>query len=85
MPEQRRMRLLEQWNSYSRHVMPRDASAVQNQECKRAFYAGAQALMRVMMGGITEAPGETADEMQMMSDLQDELEEFVGHVKSGGA
>jgi hypothetical protein len=42
------MRLLEQWNSYSQAVMPRDASAVQIQECRRAFYAGAQALMGVL-------------------------------------
>lgn len=85
MAEQRRLRLKEQWNSYSRQVMPCNASAVQIQECRRAFYAGAQALMGVMTGGITDAPGETADEMQMMSDLHSELEEFCRQVKDGRA
>lgn len=48
-----RQRLAEQWDSYSREVLPKNASTVQRWECRRAFYAGAGVLMGLVMYGLS--------------------------------
>lgn len=37
----------EQWESYLNVVLPKNAPQIQVTECRRAFYAGAQAMMTV--------------------------------------
>jgi hypothetical protein len=39
----------ESWADYLAKVVPADASAVQREECKRAFYAGAAAMFGAML------------------------------------
>lgn len=79
-------RIAKAWNSYYEKVLvPVGAGRVQIIECRRAFYAGANALF----GGIFEnlTPGseaEPADE-QMLSDYQDEIEAFGEDIKAGRA
>lgn len=72
----------EQWESYRRHVIPRNATEVQVRECMRAFYAGAQSMMNINIAvsdeSITEEVGE-----QILANAHDELQNFVSSVMSG--
>lgn len=51
------MKLLEEWDNYERAVLPPDASSIQREECRRAFYAGAAAFMAIM----TRAAGQSGE------------------------
>ena len=62
----------EQWKSYERDVMPREAGAVQREECRRAFYAGAYASFLLVMAA-TEPKSEDECEANLQA-LQDEME-----------
>lgn len=42
----------EQWASYQLQVVPVEAPQVQREECKRAFYAGAQAMFSEVMTAV---------------------------------
>jgi hypothetical protein len=85
MPAQMRLRILEQWNSYRKQVLPADASDVQVTECRRAFYGGAQAFYSTVMGGL--GPGSEAEEadFKLMEDLATELKDFSKQVANGRA
>jgi hypothetical protein len=85
MPEPRRMYLKEQWNSYLRSVMPEDAPRVQIQECRRAFYAGAQAFIASQAMAIEAAGGEKTAEARALFELATELCEFRRDVLEGRA
>ena len=41
----RRLLMAEQWDQFARAVVPVGAPLVQRQEMRRAFYAGAQAIL----------------------------------------
>jgi hypothetical protein len=65
----------EAWASYQGEVVPRDAPAVQRDECKRAFYAGAHAMYFAVLeaaAAAEEAVGESRLEA-----LARELEDFL--------
>lgn len=73
--------LQEQWISYSSAVIPKDASATQIRETKRAFYAGVNALFYLqttMPDGISEDA-----EVAMMEGWAEELKLFVEGVSNG--
>lgn len=73
----RRNLIQEKFDSYRREVIPQDAPLVQVVECRRSFYAGAQALMGIVMNGLSAGPDcEPADE-RMMMDISSELQDFV--------
>jgi hypothetical protein len=78
-------RLDTEWKDYRASVMPPDAGPVQVQECRRAFYAGAQAFFTRAMAGLTPGPEPAAEDLQMMSDLSAELQQFYRDVKEGRA
>ena len=64
------------WESYRRNVVPADASPIQINETRQAFYAGAsilfEALMRVM-----DSDDEAASKgTRVMNDLQTEVSDF---------
>lgn len=46
----------EQWESYEREVVPANASAEQRLETRRAFYAGAQAMLTTSLGRNASTP-----------------------------
>ena len=65
------MKVLREWQSYEREVIPKGAPAVQREECRRAFYAGAMACFTLVL----EA-SEPADERECerrLQALQDEI------------
>jgi hypothetical protein len=73
------------WASYRRSVVPRDASPVQVQECRRAFYAGATALLAGMMGAAEGDGDPTEQDYRRMEDLAGELARFAEGAARGAA
>jgi hypothetical protein len=74
-----------QWESFAALVLPADAGDVQRQETRRAFYAGAQALLGLMMHGLEATDEVTDDDVASLTRLQEELAAFVRDVKEGRA
>jgi hypothetical protein len=74
------------WRSYRTTVIPLGASAVQARECRRAFYAGAKALLLTILGKVEKGSDEpTEGDLQLMDEIEQELEAFVRSVKEGKA
>jgi len=74
----KRQRLAEQWDSFSREVVPRDASVTQRKETRRAFYAGALGVLPLIMHG-----EPTEEDLSLLRDLREELAEFAKSVLAG--
>lgn len=66
------MSVFEQWKSYEREIVPTKADAIQREECRRAFYAGAYASFWLVMAA-TEPESEDDCEANLQA-LQDEIE-----------
>jgi hypothetical protein len=80
MPKQH---LKEAWLSYRNAVMPGNAPSAQIIECRRAFYAGAQAFFTATMRHLEPGTEETDNDMAFMAGLDAELQEFNEQVKKG--
>ena len=76
--------IAEQWALFERAVMPKDAPPVQRQEMRRAFYAGAEAMLRMQWGIGDKAVSEDAG-MAMMEGWHDECRRFAQQVATGAA
>ena len=79
------LKIEEQFKSYQEKVIPAGASAAQLTETRRAFYAGAAALMAFLKAigesdRISESEGEA-----MLVEIDQELLEFSERVKRGAA
>jgi hypothetical protein len=81
----KRMLMAEQWDSFARAVLPRDASATQKREMRRAFYAGAQGILHGVISVLAADHEPTESDMQIMQDLERELSDFADMVKNGRA
>jgi hypothetical protein len=73
------------WASYAERVIPAHAPRVQMLECKRAFYAGAAAMVDAIMRGLSEGDEPTDDDLASMDRLIAELTKFGQDVKAGRA
>jgi hypothetical protein len=74
------------WREYRTKVMPLDAPAIQALECRRAFYAGAQAFFTVMLAAASASGLEpTEGDLRLVDDLAAELKAFAASVKEGRA
>ncbi len=74
------------WKDYEAKVVPADAPPIQRQESRRAFYAGAQALMGEILGRFNSIADEvTQADIQFMDALNAELEGFKQAVLEGRA
>lgn len=62
------------WQDYARKIVPADAGAVQVEECRRAFYAGAISFYRLMMEA-SQDPNEAVCERNLER-LHAELQEM---------
>lgn len=80
-------RVAGEWASYRESVMPADASEMQVQECRRAFYGGARALLAGLTGDAWFSPGPEATkaDMEQMLELEQELKDFKRDVLAGRA
>lgn len=64
--------IFEQWTSFNRQVVPPDASPIQREEMRRSFYAGATAMMGLML--TATAPENEQDCLDNLSALEAELD-----------
>lgn len=72
------------WDTYLREVVPLGAPAVQITESKRAFFAGAQALLGVVLElGDDDSPEDEG--VEVLEALRLELEAFKDSVVGGRA
>jgi hypothetical protein len=73
-----------QWSLFEQLVVPKNAHSTQRQEMRRAFYAGAEAMLRLQyeIGGadVSEDAG-----VALMEGWHDECRRFAGQVAKGGA
>lgn len=70
------------WQTYRACVLPQDTPAIQIQECKRAFYAGAWYVVRTIEVLGDEHVSVIAAAMTMQS-MCDESEQFCTDVSDG--
>lgn len=81
----KRQLMAEQWDQFARSVMPKDAPESQRREMRRAFYAGAQSILFRVIESFAPEAEPTADDLQIMEDLHNELQEFGKLIQQGRA
>ena len=85
MNDERPKRLAKAWEDYERKVLPPTAGRTQRIESRRAFYAGAQTIMAVMIGGMSDSADVEPEEIDLMENLDAELKAYVEDVLAGKA
>lgn len=75
----------ELWQSYVDDVLPKNAGAVQRRETRRAFYAGAGAILGAVVSGLSEDPEPTNEDVRALDTLHEELHAFARDVAAGKA
>lgn len=80
-----RGKLAELWESYAARVLPQNASAIQVQECRRAFYAGAGALLAAIASVLGPGDEPTEDDLRAITAIQVELNAFALDTLEGRA
>lgn len=78
-------KIADEWESYRKDVLPKCASSVQLQECRRAFYCGALAFQTCLMRCLTPEPEPTQEDVELLEALDQELKEFARKVANGEA
>jgi hypothetical protein len=73
----------EAWDDYRAIVIPKTAGHTQVKECRRAFYAGAESLLLLVMHGLTPGPDSTPSDEDFISALHAELHAFARECKEG--
>jgi len=81
----KRQLMAEQWDQFARSVLPKDCSPTQRQEMRRAFYAGAQGILFRVIAAFAPETEPTAEDLQIMEDLDQELRNFGEMIKKGRA
>jgi len=81
----KRQLMAEQWSEFAGKVLPPNCSTVQSQEMRRAFYAGAQAILFKVIAAFAPETEPTEADIQMMEDVNQELQDFAQAVKDGRA
>lgn len=72
------------WKAYELLSGLKNASEIQRNECRKAFFLGAQHLFASIIGFLS--PGTEADDLDLerMTKLDAELRAFLGTLKKGG-
>lgn len=71
--------IFDAWKSYEHEVVPRGASSVQREECRRAFYAGALAGYGLTLAACTEE--EDALTERTLTELSEEINGILTDLK----
>lgn len=74
-------RLGSAWESYLRDVIPADADAIQIEETRRGFYAGAGCLLAAVMGALSPGPDATDYDVAVLEDIAAELTEHLAGMR----
>ena len=69
------------WVGYQLGVLPENASDIQIAETRQAFFCGAQHLFSSIMSFLEEGVEPTANDLDRMSKINDELQEFIRNLK----
>jgi hypothetical protein len=72
--------IFDEWKSYERDVVPKDAVESQREECRRAFYAGAQACLTAVYEATDVADDGQAAEAALTA-LDQELKAVVNDLR----
>ncbi len=81
----KRQLMAEQWDQFARSVLNASTSQDQRREMRRAFYAGAQSILFRVIESFAPESEPTADDLQIMEDLHNELQEFGKLIQQGRA
>ena len=73
------------WEAYQEDVIPVDAPEIQITESRRAFYAGAHALLTAMRAAMDPGEELTDNDKQIVREIDEEIEAFVRAVMDGEA
>jgi len=73
------------WQDYEWKVIPPTAPVVQRVESKRAFYAGAAALLDGLTEKLEDGKEPTLKDLKLIHDVFGELTSFYQKVKAGEA
>ncbi len=76
-----RQLLKEQWDSFAAKLLPRECGIIQRREMKRAFYAGALALLYGVMSEFDPGTEATAADSIIIESVAKELDDFAEMVK----
>jgi len=79
MPVKRAL-ILEAWNSFRAAVYPPGTSAIQLEECRRAFYAGASSLWDAIFKCLDPGSDATKDDMDQMSAIAAEFDRYIAEM-----
>jgi hypothetical protein len=72
--------VLEEWQSFRSAIIPSGASAVQVEEMRRAFYAGARAMLTLTLEAV--GPDDEAECEANLQTLDNELRAFPSDLRS---
>ena len=67
--------LFDAWKTYERDVVPTEASTIQREECRRAFYAGAMACLSAVYAATDRDHNGSAE--RELKALDDEVAAIV--------
>lgn len=81
----RQNRVQEEWLSFRNKVIPANATSVQLQEMRRAFYAGVEMLLARLIRGMSDGPDSKPEDETMLAEMQEELADFAKSVLEGRA
>lgn len=84
MPSSRTL-IADVWAGYAERVLPAEAGPSQTRETRRAFYAGADALLRAVMVALEPGSDATESDVTLMEGIDDELKAFARDVQAGRA
>lgn len=73
------------WRSFAESVLPVNAPMVQRMEMRRAFYAGARALLTGIMTNLGGGDDATPGDLSLMNGLVAELRQFERDLREGRA
>ncbi len=74
-----------EWRDYRARVIPLHAPPLQATECRRAFYAGAQALLALLLSVLEPGAEPTEADLRVMDEVAAELGAFAQAVRDGRA
>lgn len=85
IPLRERRSLAEEWDEFARQVMPKDAPKVQRVEMRRAWYAGAAAMLGLVSGGLDADREPTDLDVAYLESIHQELIAFSRDIARGKA
>jgi hypothetical protein len=72
-----------EWATYAEHILPKNAPPIQVQETRRAFYAGAGAILHHILRLADPGEEPTETDLRMMDDIEVEIEEWLVDMEAG--